>query len=165
MKTDWRGYATLGYLSPYQENTVTLDPSTLPPDAEIPQTDTRVVPTAGAVIPATFVTRTGGRAVITLTQADGRPVPFGALVTLIGEKSNSTGAGITGEKGEVYMSGLPQKGTLQATWGDSHTCRAVYQLPQKKGPAGVYALSVTCTSSTATPQQTAAPVATEGEKA
>ncbi len=166
VKTDWRGYTTLGYLSPYQENTVTLDPSTLPADAEIPQTDTKVVPTAGAVIPATFVTRTGGRAVITLTQADGRPVPFGALVTLSGEKSNATGAGITGEGGEVYMSGLPQKGTLQAVWGDNHTCQAAYQLPQKKGPAGVYALKATCSGGKdATPRQTAAPAATEGTKA
>ena len=64
------------------------------------------------------------------------------------------------------MSGLPQKGTLQAVWGDNHTCQAAYQLPQKKGPAGVYALKATCSGGKdATPRQTAAPAATEGTKA
>ncbi len=32
---------------PYQENVVTLDPTSFPEDAEVPQTDSRVVPTKG----------------------------------------------------------------------------------------------------------------------
>lgn len=144
VRTDWRGYTTLGYLSPYQENTVTLDPTTLPPDVEIPQTDSRVVPTAGAVIPAAFVTRTGGRALITLTRANGQPVPYGALVTLDGEARSRSGAGIVGDNGEVYLSGLPQKGSLLAVWGDDSRCRADYQLPADKGSAGVYSLRAEC---------------------
>ncbi|CAI1507047.1 fimbria/pilus outer membrane usher protein [Serratia ficaria] len=144
VKTDFRGYTTLGYVTPYQENTVTLDPVTLSADVELPQTDTRVVPTAGAVIPARFATRTGGRAVITLTQKDGHPLPFGALVTLSAEGKNNAGAGITGEGGEVYMSGLPATGVLQVATGNGPACQADYRLPQEKGPAGVYALRAVC---------------------
>jgi len=143
VKTDFRGYTTLGYVTPYQANVVTLDPRTLPADVEIPQTDIRVVPTAGAVIPASFSTRTGARAVISLTQADSRPVPFGALVTLMGNEAR-TGAGIIGDSGDVYMSGLPPVGELKVSLANARTCVADYRLPEKKGPAGIYALSAVC---------------------
>lgn len=143
VRTDFRGYTTLGYLSPYQDNVVALDPATLPEDAEVPQTDTHVVPTAGAVVPVTFVTRVGGRAVITLTQSDGRQVPFGAVVNVAGQ-TNHIGAGITGEGGEVYMTGLPETGQLQVQWGQGRTCRVNYRLPEDKGGAGVYSFSERC---------------------
>ncbi|EPD0212493.1 fimbria/pilus outer membrane usher protein, partial [Salmonella enterica] len=35
VRTDFRGYTTLGYLTPYQKNEVNLDPSTLPDDAAV----------------------------------------------------------------------------------------------------------------------------------
>lgn len=147
VRTDFRGYTTLSYLSPYQQNSISLDPTTLPPDAEIMQTDTRVVP-------VTFVMRTGGRAMISLTQQDGTPVPFGSVASLTGEGSGLTGAGIVGDGGEVYMSGLPQDGTLEVSWGH-RTCRAAYLLPQHKGPAGVYALKAQCrTAQATTPRET-----------
>lgn len=145
VKTDFRGYTTLGYMNPYKENIVTLDPTSLSQDVELPQTDIRVVPTAGAVIPAKFITRTGGRAVIALKQADGRPVPYGALVTLTTPSGERSSIGIVGDGGEVYMSGLPEKGQLQVSWGGGNrNCRVNYQLPAKKGAAGVYNMTGVC---------------------
>ncbi len=47
VRTDWRGYTTLSYLSPYQENSISLNPAELPPDAEITQTDTKWCPRRG----------------------------------------------------------------------------------------------------------------------
>ena len=151
VKTDYWGYTTLANLTPYQENVIRLDPNMLPVDVEVPQTDTRVVPTAGAIIPASFVTRSGGRALIALTQPDGRAVPFGAVVSVAGQDTDHIGAGIVGEQGEVYMSGLPDKGHLQVSWGEHKQCLARYQLPEKKGPAGVYAFPAVCDQ----PMQTA----------
>lgn len=142
VKTDFRGYTTLSGLSPYQVNTVELDPSTLPADAELPRTGIKVVPTDGAVIPVRFPTRTGARAVVTLHRPDGRPVPFGSVVTLAGDTRQ--GAGITGGDGEVYMSGLPAAGELEVHTGTDGVCRAAYRLPEKAGPAGVYALHGVC---------------------
>lgn len=142
VSTDFRGYATQAGLGPYQENLVELNPVTLPADAELPQTGMKVVPTNGAVIPVRFATRVGGRAVITLRQADGRPVPFGAVADVAGD--DRPGAGIVGGNGEVYMSGLPDAGELAVHWGDGRTCRASYRLPATKGPAGVARLSGVC---------------------
>ena len=146
VKTDYRGYTTLGYLSPYQENIITLDPTTLPQDADVPQTDTKVVPTAGAIIPATFVTRVGGRAVITLTQPTGKPVPFGAVVSVVGQAEMQIGSGIVGDGGETYMTGLPAQGQLQVQWGKGQQqhCLVDYHLPEKKGDAGVYTVKSVC---------------------
>ncbi|ELM3737372.1 fimbria/pilus outer membrane usher protein [Edwardsiella piscicida] len=146
VKTDFRGYTILGYLSPYQVNTITLDPATLPPDAAIPQTNIKVVPTAGAVIPAHFVTRIGGRALITLARANGQSVPFGAVASIEGNTNQQVGAGIVGDDGDVYMTGLPERGHLLVRWGNSQQqhCRVDYQLPETKITAGIYTLKGLC---------------------
>lgn len=146
VNTDFRGYTTLGYLSPYQENIITLNPTTLPPDAEIQQTDMMVVPTGGAVIPAAFVTRVGGRAVITLTRPQGKQVPFGAVASATGQGAQQIGAGVVGDEGEVYISGLPEHGHLLVQWGDGQQqrCRVDYHLPEVRPASGVYALTAVC---------------------
>lgn len=140
VSTDFRGYATLGYMSPYQENTVSLDPASLPANAEITQTDSRVVPTSGAVVAAKFATRVGGRALMTLTQPDGHPVPFGALAMLAGQ---NVGAGVVGEGGQVYLTGLPDEGVLNVQWAGQQ-CSVSYRLPADKGVAGVYTMTGQC---------------------
>ncbi|ENQ1253785.1 fimbria/pilus outer membrane usher protein [Escherichia coli] len=145
VRTDFRGYTLLGWVSPYQENVVTLDPTTFPEDAEVPQTDSRVVPTKGAVVSAGFTTRVGGRALVTLTRGDGTLLPFGAVVTVDGEAGRTSGAaGVVGDNGEVYMSGLSETGKLKAQWGQNSQCHADYRLPEEKGPAGIFLARSVC---------------------
>lgn len=144
VKTDFRGYALLGGLQPYQKSVVNLDPTRLPGDVEVTQTDVTVVPTEGAVIPVAFATKIGGRALVTLLRPDGRPVPFGTLVTPLTQSLSN--ASVAGENGLVYLSGLEATGHLQAKWGVSarQKCRADYRLPNKIGPAGLYTVTVAC---------------------
>jgi outer membrane usher protein len=142
VRTDFRGYTTQAYLNPYQENIVSLDPRHLPANAEITQTDMRVIPTQGAVIPATFATRIGARALMTLKREDGSSIPFGALVVLEGEVAS---AGVVDDKGVVYLTGLPAKGELMVKWGQSQQqCRVSYQLPKERGPADMYVMDNVC---------------------
>lgn len=144
VKTDFRGYTPVGGLRPYQKNVVSLDPVYLTGDAEVTQTDVTVVPTEGAVILATFATHIGGRTLMTLTRPNGRPVPFGALVTPLRQASASTG--ISDENGQVYLSGLDKTGQLQVKWGASagQQCRADYRLPESAGAAGLYRVEAVC---------------------
>ncbi|GAB5125067.1 fimbria/pilus outer membrane usher protein [Escherichia coli] len=144
VRTDFRGYTLAGYVSPYQENIVTLDPTTFPENAEVLQTDSRVVPTKGAVVKAGFETRLGGRALLTLTRQDGTPLPFGSVVTVEGTQGRNISAGVVGNKGEVYMSGLPETGRLKAVWSERSPCYADYRLPKDKGPAGVFLSRTVC---------------------
>ncbi|HGY1772661.1 fimbria/pilus outer membrane usher protein [Citrobacter koseri] len=147
ISTDFRGYTTKANLTPYQENTISLDPSALPPDAEISQTDTKVVPTQGAIVPAKFRTRVGGRALMTLSRADGEMVPFGSVVTLGQGDNSGAAAGIVGDKGLVYLTGLPPEGILVVREGEQSQCRVDYVLPddkKDKNAAGLYTMAGTC---------------------
>ncbi len=53
--TDYRGFTAQPYINPYHENTLSLDPTTFPSEAEIDITDRKVVPTAGAIIPVNWL--------------------------------------------------------------------------------------------------------------
>ncbi|WP_392435862.1 fimbria/pilus outer membrane usher protein (plasmid) [Yersinia sp. HM-2024] len=139
VKTDFRGYTTSSYLNPYQENTVSLDPRFLPENVDVIQTDKKTVPTKGAVVVARFPTRVGGRAMMTLTKADGK-IPFGSVVTVEGGTGH---AGIVDDKNRVYLTGLPEKGTLLAQWSGGQ-CKAKYRLVGKPEEAGMIKLSAQC---------------------
>ncbi|HGI5215562.1 TPA: fimbria/pilus outer membrane usher protein, partial [Providencia alcalifaciens] len=84
--TDWRGYAVAPYLSDYNKNSIGLDPSTLPENVDLPQSNTNVYPTKGAVVKANFRTRIGYQVLMTLKQG-AKSVPFGAIATLITDNS------------------------------------------------------------------------------
>ncbi|EAZ9201081.1 fimbrial biogenesis outer membrane usher protein, partial [Salmonella enterica] len=140
---DFRGYTTLGYLTPYQKNEVTLDPSLLPDDAAVTQTSVTVVPTKGAVVKAAFRTSVGKRVLVTLTRPDGTAVPFGAVATVSGAE-NSTG--IAGDGGQVYLTGMPDKGKVAVRWGEgqSQHCAAEVRVQEDAGPAGLYMARAQC---------------------
>lgn len=126
------------WLVPYQKNTVSLNTVDMPDDVDVLQTDRQVVPTQGAVVPVVFPVRRGGRAILTLTQPDGRSVPFGAMAT-----SDMQGTGVTGSQGQLWMTGLNPQGTVTVTWAGGR-CRVHYRLPAQPGPGGIYTLSAVC---------------------
>ena len=134
--TDSRGYAVVPYLSNYQNNSINLDPTTLPDDVDLTQSSLNVYPTKGAVVMATFSTRVGYQALITLEQHN-KPLPFGALVTVDNAGDGDTNTGIVGDKGQVYLSGLAEKGALKVKWGSSaeQQCRATFNLSQTEAPS------------------------------
>lgn len=139
VRTDWRGYAVVPWASPYQENRVALDAASLDGHTDLDDTVTRVVPTQGAVVRASFVTHTGARALITLTHK-GKPLPFG---TTVRAKDNSS---IVGDAGEVFLSGLTSSGILHAAWGHGQDkqCSVHYILPQDAIKVNVVRLSAIC---------------------
>lgn len=127
VRTDFRGYTTVPHLTPYQKNNISIDPGTLPVDADIKQTDIHVVPTAGAVTIARFSVKTGNRILIHITLADGKKVPFGAVVTDSGAKQ-STEMAIVNEDSEVFMTVQEPRGVLSVRWGrdSSQQCTINY---------------------------------------
>jgi outer membrane usher protein len=137
-KTDSRGYAIVPYLSDYTRNSVGLDPSTLPDNVDLPQNQQTVYPTNGAVVKADFATRIGYQVLMTLTRTAGAGmVPFGATVSLLDKTAQDETTGIVGDNGQVYLTGLPQKGALSVTWGKGNDkqCRVSYNLEGLKPTA------------------------------
>lgn len=91
------------------------------------ETVVTVIPTHGAIARATFNAQIGGKVLMTLKYGN-KSVPFGAIVTH-GENKNGS---IVAENGQVYLTGLPQSGKLQVSWGNdkNSNCIVDYKLPE-----------------------------------
>ncbi|AYU94749.1 fimbria/pilus outer membrane usher protein [Enterobacter hormaechei] len=142
VRTDFRGYTVVSNLSVYRKNDLTLDPETMPDDVELEINTRTVTPTRGAVVRADYLPKSGRRVLMTLTDND-RAVPFGAVVTLVGDESGSF---IVGDRGQVYLTGMREQGTLVATWGSqsSQQCRADFTLPNHSTYGGIADMHTTC---------------------
>lgn len=127
--TDSRGYAVVPYLTNYSRNSIGLDPTMLPDDVDLPQTNLNVYPTWGAVVKASFATRVGYKVLLTLKHGQDM-VPFGAEASLADTKLGEDISGIVGDYGQVYLAGLPEIGKLQVKWGSesSQQCAAQFNL-------------------------------------
>ena len=125
--TDWRGYAILPFATEYRENRVALNANSLADNVELNETVVTVIPTHGAIARATFNAQIGGKVLMTLKYGN-KSVPFGAIVTH-GENKNGS---IVAENGQVYLTGLPQSGKLQVSWGNdkNSNCIVDYKLPE-----------------------------------
>lgn len=142
VKTDWRGYAIMPYATAYRENRVALNINTFGENAEVENPVSRVVPTEGAIVRAEFSSRIGQRAILTLHQKNGKPIPFGTMV----KSDNQNISGIVGDEGQVFLSGLDSSGQLKAVWGVSEhqKCIINYQLPDNKLKAGLVSTLAVC---------------------
>ncbi|POW58351.1 MULTISPECIES: fimbria/pilus outer membrane usher protein [Pantoea] len=118
VKTDWRGYAVVPYVSAYQENAVGIDTRSLGTETDIAESVVTVVPTRGAVVRASYKVATGYRALVKLLFKH-KPVPFGAMVRV----KNSDLMSIVGNEGEVFLSGLNSSDAISVSWGQT-SCQA-----------------------------------------
>jgi outer membrane usher protein len=141
VKTDWRGYAVMPYATVYRYNRIALDTNTMSNSTDVENNVSSVVPTEGAVVRATFDTRIGVRALITVRRG-AQPVPFGAIV----REAASGVTSMVGDDGQIYLSGLPLSGELLIQWGEGPgaQCRARYSLPEKSLQQAITLTEVRC---------------------
>lgn len=142
VRTDFRGYTVVPYVTPYRESTVSLDTATLPDNADVELTSRIITPTRGAMVRAHFATRVGKRVLMTLTRSNGEVVPFGALVT---DADNPSGS-IVGDGGQVYLTGMADSGTALAKWGQgpNQQCQIHYRLPDAEATSGMVEMQTVC---------------------
>ena len=143
VKTDGRGFAVVPSVNTYRKTDIRISQASVGSEADIRQTVKSVVPTSGALVLADYEVVSGKKALVSLTRSDGRPVPFGAVVSAVDEKGNNTG--IVGASGEVYLSGLADSGRLNVRWGEGTDgqCEVVYELHEGRVP-GLYSASGQC---------------------
>lgn len=127
VKTDWRGYAIVPYANEYRSNRVALDSDSFSNNLEIGNNVENVIPIRGAIARASFDTSIGVRALVTLSNA-GKHVPYASRVI----ETESSTQSMVADDGRVYLTGLPLKGTLQASWGgnDGEKCSTAYDISQ-----------------------------------
>nr|WP_232482417.1 fimbria/pilus outer membrane usher protein [Burkholderia ubonensis] len=129
VRVDGRGYAIVPYLTPYNMNTIELDPKGISMDVELKETSQQVAPRAGAVPLLKFDTDTGRSAMIVARKADGTPLPFGAVVT----DESGASLGVVGQASKIFVRGLKDNGEISVQWGSDarSMCRIAYELPVK----------------------------------
>nr|ELR5167424.1 fimbrial biogenesis outer membrane usher protein [Providencia rettgeri] len=131
VKTDAWGYAITPYLSPYKNNTLSINPQTLANNTDLELTTQTVTPTRGAIVKANYKANVGYRVLMTITMKNGFQIPFGSIVSL--DNSPNATEFITGDSGQVFLSGLPLEGRLHAKWGNlpDEQCNINYILPDE----------------------------------
>lgn len=115
VRTDFFGNAIIPSLTPYQENVIRIDTTSLPDDIDTDATTMTVVPSRNAAVSTQFTAHIGYRALITLTRPDGRIIPFGAVASVDGLSLS----GIVDDHGELYLSGVGEHIALTVQWGSS----------------------------------------------
>lgn len=145
IKTDSRGYAVIPYATPYRVNRVELDVTTTGNDVELDNAVINATPTEGALVRATIPTRVGLKAMLVIRNKNG-VLPFGTVVSLLDDKNDSSS--IVGDNGSLYLSGLPESGSVRAVWGTGNgkSCTAKYQLNKRdyNAQTGLYSQEVIC---------------------
>lgn len=137
--TDWRGYTVVPYATVYRENRISLNTMSLDDHTELDSTVSHVVPTRGALVKAEFKTRQGYRIIFTL-ENKGKSLPFGTVV------SANDSSSIVGDDGQVYLTGLGDKGELKASWGKGvdQKCNFEYLIPEESKSLPVISITGIC---------------------
>lgn len=141
VRTDWRGYAVLPYATEYRENRIALDTNTLADNVVLDGAVVNVIPTHGSIIRAEFKAHVGMKLLMTLVH-NGKPIPFGAMVTTDGNQNSS----IVADNGQVYLSGMPLAGKVRAKWGDgtNASCIADYHVATENPQQWLSQLTAEC---------------------
>jgi outer membrane usher protein len=154
-RVDRFGYALVPYLTPYNLNTIQIDPKGLPLDVQLDATSAQVAPHAGAVVMLKFKTESGRTLIVQAHLKNGDALPFGAEV--FNEKGISLG--MVGQAGKILARGVNQNGQLIARWqdddGTAQSCSFPYQLaPRAKGKhmTAHEEIQATCTSTSVLPR-------------
>lgn len=127
-KVAGNGYAVVGGLTPYRQNSVEIDPKGTSKDVELQVTSQTVAPRYGSVVMLKYPTVSGAPVLMTVTRDDGQAIPLGAEV--LDTKGNSLS--MVGQGSRIFLRGLEPKGELLVKWGEGsgQRCQINYQLPE-----------------------------------
>jgi outer membrane usher protein len=122
--TDKDGDALLPRLMPYQSNSISLNASDLPINAELDTIELQAVPSARSAVKIVFPVRSGRGALLRIVFDDGEPAPAGAEVELVGDKAEF----FVARRGESFVTGMKDRNTVRLKWKDA-TCTFEANLP------------------------------------
>lgn len=132
---DHFGYALVPYLTPYQLDTIQIDPQGLPLSVQLDATSAQVAPFQGAVVWVDFKSKAGRALIARIDMADGKPAPFGAQVF----NAKDDPLGVVGQAGLTLLRGVSDSGTLSVNWrntqGTAQSCAFAYVVPKSSKPA------------------------------
>lgn len=127
---DSSGYALVPYLTPYQINQISIDPSGISKNVEFENTSQQVAPYYGALVKLTYRTNKGIPILIYSTYKN-ESLPFGANVF----DSEGNEVGIVGQGGVLYARVSNSTDYILVKWGsnDAEQCRINYSVTYEDG--------------------------------
>lgn len=123
-RTDRDGVALIPRLSPFQKNSIRINPKELPINAEIDSIEQVAVPAWRSGVKVTFPVRSGRGALLKIVLDDGQPAPAGAIVQIEGDTQEFYVA----RRGEAFVTGLAPSNRVLLKWQDRQ-CRFEVSLP------------------------------------
>lgn len=141
-KIDRNGYALVPSLTPYQPNTVSINPVGTSYFLDIDAVNDKIVPYAGAAVKVKFNTKMGYPLLIQTKLSSGEFIPVGASV--LNEKNEVLGT--TGQNGQIYVRTDQEQGKLTVAWGSlaQDKCDVDYSIPKTLEEQPVIRLVGTC---------------------
>ncbi|MGL5214276.1 MAG: fimbria/pilus outer membrane usher protein [Aeromonas hydrophila] len=116
------GLAATPYLSPYEVNTLSIDPKGISQDIELDTTTRNVIPRDGAISLVTFKANSGIKIAREVVDEFNRPLPFGAEVYDMQDNL----VGYIGQAGQLYARVKDESGKLTVKWDNNHQCGFYY---------------------------------------
>lgn len=144
--TNFMGKTLYGYLSPYQNNLISINPLTLENGVSSGITTVPVIPTEGAIVVAKFDTREGTDVVFDIFQNNGKPIPFGSVATFSTKKSAEEiiSSGIVGENGRLFSSIENSSGWVKVNVSKGKYCSFHYDFGKDKRINNILRQKVVC---------------------
>ncbi|MGH8362965.1 MAG: FimD/PapC C-terminal domain-containing protein, partial [Gammaproteobacteria bacterium] len=127
--TDKNGDALVPSMRPYQNNPVSLDAQSIPLSAQVNTLQLNAVPRFNSGVMVKFPVTSLRGATLTIKLDDGKPLPAGASVQILGQTQNFP----VGLDGEVYVTGLAAHNSLRASW-NGQSCEISANLPNTPDP-------------------------------
>lgn len=128
--TDANGVALVPDLRAYQANDIRLDTNNLPLDYIVPFTEVQAAPYFRSGVLLAIPGKRSLSATAAFTQANGRPVPAGATLQLLGGDHTEFGVG---KNGEAFITGLKVgENVAQISWAGM-MCTISFTVPENAG--------------------------------
>ncbi|AZD20779.1 Outer membrane usher protein FIMD [Pseudomonas chlororaphis subsp. aurantiaca] len=124
------GYAVVPSLTPFQLNTVDIDPQGMPDDVELQVSSRNTAPVAGAVVMLSYPTRKARSFLINSLQPNGALLPFAAIAT---DAESGVEMGAVGQGSRLVLRSEKNQGSIRVEWGDQpgQQCLIDYRLPER----------------------------------
>lgn len=138
MPTNASGIAVINNVPDYYRTNYSIDTNRLPDDVESTNPNIQMVLTEGAIGYRKLNVYRGIKALIKITDPQGRAIPFG---TSVEENLGKRQVGVVGEDGETYISGVGTRVILTVLDSDGQRC--LVTLPEREFSLSA-AFPVTC---------------------
>ncbi|SUI38816.1 outer membrane fimbrial usher protein [Salmonella enterica subsp. enterica serovar Braenderup] len=128
-RIDYFGNGIVPYVTPYEKNQISIEPSNLPLDVELSSTEQEIIPRANSATLIKINTENGKSSFFDLTMSDGSKPPMASEILDDTGKS----VGYVAQGGRAFVRGVGERGNLTVSWGmqDNERCSFHYNVDKK----------------------------------